>query len=300
MSSFESGGSGVSATSRVHDVAVTGAAGKTGLAVVAALSGAGHRVTALVRRTEQAEATARAGASRTRVVDLEDTADVAAALEGCTAAYHVPPNMHPDEVGIAEAVFDAATAVGARRLVLHSVLAPYLHAMPHHLRKARSEELLRRSALEWTILQPASYTQNLLGYVDRARSSGVLTVPYSASTPFTPVDLHDVAAVAAVVLADERHVHASYELCGPDMLTTAQMAEVLGGVLGRDVRAESGSPEQWRAESDLPVQERDDLAAMFGYYDTHGLVGGSFVLEHLLGRPATPLADALRRDLAAD
>lgn len=276
---------------------MTGAAGKTGRAVVAALSAAGHEVTAVVRRPEQVEAAVTGGARSAVPADLEDTAEVTRALEGCTAVYHVPPNMHPDEVGIAGAVVDAAAAVGARRLVLHSVLAPYLHAMPHHLRKARSEELLRGTDLAWTVLQPASYMQNLLGYVDQARSSGVLTVPYSTRSPFTPVDLHDVAQVAAVVLTDDRHVHATYELCGPELLGTDQMAGILGEVLGRDVRAESGSPERWRDASDLPVRERDDLAAMFTYYDRHGLVGGRFVLEELLGRAAVRLRDALARDV---
>jgi len=110
------------------------------------------------------------------------------------------------EAGAAPAV---AHQCGVRRFVLHSVLAPYLPAMPHHLRKAESERVLRASELDWTILQPASYSQNI--QLDSMRRAGVLTVPYRATAPFTPVDLDDVAEVAALVLTEPDYHDASYE-----------------------------------------------------------------------------------------
>ncbi len=280
-------------------VAVTGAAGKTGRAVVAHLAAAGLDVTALVRRPEQHEAAINGGAARALTVDVEDPAALRAALAGQDAVYHVPPNMHPDEVGIAAAVVGAAEQVGLGRFVLHSVLAPYLPAMPHHLRKAESESLLRASGLDWTILQPASYSQNLLAYVPQARAAGRLTVPYSPAAPFTPVDVEDVAAVAAVVLTGSGHSWASYELCGPERLTTHAMAEQLGDVLGVDVTAAQQPLADWKASADLPDQVRDDLAAMFGYYDVHGLVGSGWTAGRLLGRPPASFAAVVARELAA-
>ncbi len=279
-------------------IAVTGAAGKTGLAVVGALAAAGFEVTALVRRPEQRLAVRDAGADRAEVVDVEDAAAVASALTGHGGIYHVPPNMHPDETGIARLVIDAARTAGVRRFVLHSVLAPYLPAMPHHLRKAASEEALRGSDLEWTILQPASYTQNTLAFVPEVRATGVLRVPYATTSPFTPVDVRDVAEVAALAFSSD-HVCASYELCGPERLTTDDMAAALARLLGIDVRAEPEDVEDWKARTHLPEQTRDDLASMFAYYDRHGLVGSPWTLEHLLGRPATGFESAMQRELSA-
>ena len=74
-----------------------------------------------------------------------DRAGLAAALDGARAAYHLAPNVHPDEVGIADRVADAAAAAGLPRLVFHSVLHPDDARMPHHLRKAEAEALLREA-----------------------------------------------------------------------------------------------------------------------------------------------------------
>ena len=117
-----------------------------------------------------------------------------AALDGARAAYHLAPNMHPDEVGIAAGW--RAAAVGERalpRLVFHSVLHPDDARMPHHLRKAEAEAVLRAALGERvTVLRPAAYHQNLVG----PGAPGMLPVPYSLDAPFTNVDLEDVAEVA--------------------------------------------------------------------------------------------------------
>ncbi|WP_164860671.1 NAD(P)H-binding protein [Rhodococcus sp. X156] len=271
---------------------MSGAAGKTGLAVTRACTARGLAVTALVRRAEQRPAALAAGAARAVVVDLGDPARVRAALDGHHAMYHVAPNMHPDEVGLTRIAVTAAQQCGARRFVLHSVLAPYLPDMPHHLRKADSERVLRGSGLDWTILQPASYAQNVA--VELVRRTGVLTVPYRTTAPFTPVDLADVAEAAAVVLTEAGHTHASYELCGPAVLDTVAMAACLSAVLGRDVQAGAQSAEDWSATvPELDARTRQDLLAMFDYYDRHGLVGNPRVLSGLLGRAPTTFGEAL-------
>lgn len=268
-------------------IAVTGAAGKTGRAVVRRLAAAGHTVTALVHRPEQEAGLRTEGASAATAVDLEDARAVRAALAGLDGVYHVPPNLHPREDRLTEDVVVAAEEAGVRRFVLHSVLAPYLPSMPHHLRKARSEERLRTSGLAWTVLQPASYVQNVLPYLDTARRDGVLAMPYSVDAPFTPVDLADVAEVALRVLTDDAHAFASYELCGPQRLTNRDQAAVLADLLGRPVRAEAAA---------VPEDTPDDLAAMFAHYDRYGLVGCGWLLARLLDRPATTFAEALARD----
>jgi NAD(P)H dehydrogenase (quinone) len=267
--------------------------------VVRALASAGLEVTALVRRPEQRGLAGADGAAHADTVELREPESIATALAGHDALYHVPPNMHPEETEIAAAVVEAAERRGVHRLVLHSVLAPYVPAMPHHLRKARSEELLRRSPLEWTILQPASYLQNTLAQLPRVAATGRLTVPYAGTAPFTPVDVRDVADVAALVLTEpERHTFASYELCGPQRLTSEDMATALSRRLGVDVQAVTESVEEWQASAGLPAQIGDDLAAMFGYYDKHGLVGSPWVLEQLLGRAATTFDEAVAREVS--
>ena len=178
-------------------------------------------------------------------VDLVSGRGLAAALDGARAAYHLAPNVHPDEVGIARRVADAAAAAGLPRVVFHSVLHPEDARMPHHRRKCEAESLLRAVLGErLTVLRPAAYHQNLLGQA----LDGAITVPYSPDAPFTTVDLGDVAQVAADALTGA-HAGATLDLAGPEVLTTRQMAEQAASVLGRPVEVRRTSTDAWAARA---------------------------------------------------
>ena len=260
-------------------VLVVGATGKTGRAVSAALLARGVAVRAVVRPGRESAAPA---GSTAVAVDLVTGAGLEPAFDGVRAAYHLAPNMHPDEVGIARRVAAAATATGVPRLVFHSVLHPDDSRMPHHLRKAEAEVVLREALGErLTVLRPAAYHQNLLGQAH----TGMLSVPYSLDAPFTNVDLDDVADVAADALLGA-HPGATLDLAGPEVLTTRQMTEEAAAALGRPVSDTQISLEEWLSGpgAALDEQPRHDLAAMFTAYDEGGLVGDIGVLAGLLGR----------------
>jgi NAD(P)H dehydrogenase (quinone) len=263
-------------------VLVVGATGKTGRAVSAALLTRGVEVRAAVRPGRESAAPA---GSRPVAVDLVTGDGLEPALEGVRAAYHLAPNMHPDEVGIAQRVAAAASATGVPRVVFHSVLHPDDPRMPHHLRKAEAESVLREALGErLTVLRPAAYHQNLLG---QART-GMLSVPYSLDAPFTNVDLADVADVAADALLGA-HPGATLDLAGPEVLTTRQMTEEAATALGHSVSDTHISLAEWLSGpgAELDEQARNDLAAMFTAYDEGGLVGDTGVLGGLLGRAPT-------------
>lgn len=259
-------------------VVVTGAAGKTGRAVTAALSRRGVPVRALVHRAEQAEAGV-PGAAQARAVDLAEPDAIATALQGARAIYLIAPNMHPDEPALLRGLIEGCAAAGVRQVVYHSVIHPYVPAMPHHLAKAEVEAMLYESGSDWTILQPASYFENAVGVWDSVRQDGVWPLPYAAEAPFTPVALSDIAEIAATVLTDPRHRFATYELAGPEVLSTAEMAQIAGEVLGRPVAV--------RVDRSAPASRDRRLQVMFDYYDAHGICGNGAVLAALLQRPPT-------------
>lgn len=144
-------------------ILVTGAAGKTGKAVVRALVVKGARVRALVRRPEQAAALAALGAAEVSLASFEDSGAIALALSGVKAVYHICPNVSRDELSFALSVAASAQANGVKRFVYHSVLHPQIEAMPHHFHKMRAEEMLLAAGFDLTILQPAAYIRNILG-----------------------------------------------------------------------------------------------------------------------------------------
>ena len=275
-------------------ILVTGAAGKTGLAVLRALRPPGEHARALVRRDEQKDAAREAGAEDVIRGDLLDRNSLARALAGVRAIYHICPNVSPDEVAIADAVLMEAKAAGVEHIVYHSVLHPQTESMPHHWRKLRVEEALFESGLEVTILQPAAYMQNLLGAWRRVVDEGIHEVPYSLATRLSLVDLENVAEVAARILTEPGHRGAVYELCGVEAPDQRQVAALLAEALGRPVEAVAISISTWRERAlrgGLGAERCDTLCAMFRYYDRHGFLGNPNVLRWLLGRDPTTLRD---------
>ena len=121
------------------DIVVTGAAGKTGRAVIRALVARGRTVRALVRRPEQGRAIEDLGARDIVAGDMRDEGTLTQAMQGVQAIYHICPNVSPDEVAIGQAAIVAARTAGVEHFVYHSVLHPQTEAMPHHWLKLRVE-----------------------------------------------------------------------------------------------------------------------------------------------------------------
>lgn len=279
-------------------ILVTGAAGKTGLAVISALAGKGRNVRALTRSENKAELVKKAGAKEIVTADLLDTSTAIEATQGVDAIYLICPNVHPKEFEIGQTFIDAATKNGVLRFVYHSVMYPQVEAMPHHWQKLHVEEALVQSDLQFTILQPAIYMQNVLPYWEAITQRGEYLVPYSVDSLFSPVDLEDIAEIASKVLTEGDHGGTIYQLSGPQRLTSTQMAEAMCGALSRSVKALPQSIGEWETvalERGLTAYAIDTLSKMFAYYDQHGFAGSCKALECLLGRPATNFAQFLAR-----
>jgi uncharacterized protein YbjT (DUF2867 family) len=283
-------------------ILVTGAAGKTGRAVITALAAKGASVRALVRSAGNASALKEIGAAEIAVGGFDDTAALESAAAGVTAIYHICPNVSRDEVRYARNVIGAAKAQGVTRFVFHSVLHPQIEAMPHHWEKMWVEEMLFASGLAFTILQPTAYMQNILGAWRAITEQGMYRVPYPVDTRLSLVDLDDVAAAAAIVLTDESHAGATYELVGTPPLSQLEVAAAISKALGRDVHAEAETIDAWEARaraSGMADYERTTLAAMFRYYADYGLVGNPNALRWLTGRAPNGLAQFLGRVASA-
>lgn len=282
-------------------ILVTGAAGKTGRAVIRAVVAREQPVRALVLRQNQVGPLERLGAAEVVVADMRDAFALASAMRGIQTAVHICPNMHPDEHAIGAAAIAAASSAGVDRFVYHSVLSPRVPAMPHHWQKHLVEEELKGSRLKHTILQPCAYMQNLLSQWDQIVESGELVVPYAVDTQFSLVDLDDVAEAAAVVLCSDDHDGETYELCGPESLSQDDMAEILSGQLDVPVRASTVAVEIWERgarAADLSDYAVDSLLRMFEYYEAHGFCGSPLELERLLERPAATFGDFVRRSVS--
>lgn len=279
-------------------ILVTSASGKTGQAVVRALSQAGAVSRAFVHRSEQIQLMLELGATEVVVGDLRDASSLAQAMEGADAIYHICPAAQPDETEIGQRLIELARSAGISHFVYHSVMHPQIDALPHHIKKLHVESALIQSDLPFTILQPASYMQNILGVWKRIVEQGIYATSYGVTARMSLVDLDDVGAVAARVLTEDGHLGATYELSGPAVLTASDMTEIISTKLGRPVTAENMNIDTWAEQmhshgmSDYAVTT---LTTMFRYYAQHGFTGNPNVLTMLLKRPPTTFAQFIAR-----
>lgn len=274
-------------------ILVTGAAGKTGLALLRALAGRGQPVRAFIHAPAQEAAARAAGARQTLVGDLLSPTDLARACEGIAALYLICPNVHPQEAAIGQAAIAVARRAGIGLFAYHSVLHPQIEAMPHHWQKLQVETALIESGLPFAILQPCAYMQNILHKKAAIVARAVLEVPYSLETRHSLVHLEDVAAAAARILTEPRFANGIYELAGPEALNHHEIAAALSAAWGQPIAARAQPPAEWQAAHlGLPSYARDTLLAMFAHYHQHGFVGSSATLQAILERPPTPFARA--------
>ncbi|MFF2960588.1 NmrA/HSCARG family protein [Streptomyces sp. NPDC057963] len=220
-------------------IAVLGATGGQGGAVVAALLEAGHGVRAVVRDPGSRRAKALAAAGAEVVAgDLFDAASLAEAFRGTTAAFAVTT---PFQDGLdAEVAQGAAIVRAAEEAVLpHLVLASVASAdrgtgVPHFETKARTEELLAGSGLPATVVAPTYFYDNALGALDEV-AAGVLTMPIPGDTPLQQVARQDLGRVVAAIVADPgRWTGQRIEVAGDDP-TPFRMAEEIGRAAGGKV-----------------------------------------------------------------
>jgi uncharacterized protein YbjT (DUF2867 family) len=233
---------------RVPPVLVTGATGRVGRVVVDQLIDAGVPVRALTRRSEAAAALP----ANVEVVtgDLTVPESLDAALRDVGAVFlvwTVPPATAPAVV--------ERLATYAQRVVFlsspHQTPHPFFQQPnPMAVLHADIERLIAAAGLESTLIRPGMFASNaLFWWAPAIRADGVVRWPYGAAET-APVDERDVAAVAARALSQGGHGGGDYVLTGAESLTQAEQVSIIGDILGRRIRFEELSPEEFRSETE--------------------------------------------------
>jgi uncharacterized protein YbjT (DUF2867 family) len=245
-------------------VLVTGATGRIGRMVIDQLIDANVPVRALTRRPEAAASLP----ANVEVVtgDLTEPASLDAGLRGAGAVFLVwtaPPATVP-------AVIERVAA-HARRVVFlsspHQTPHPFFRQPnPMAVLHADIERLIAAAGVESVILRPGMFASNCLSWWAGAiRAGDVVRWPYAAAET-APVDDRDVAAVAARTLYEDGHAGGDYVLTGPESLRQAEQVRIIGEVLGRGIKFEELSPDEFRRETEgsWPSPVVDMLLAAWG------------------------------------
>ena len=269
-------------------ILVTGAGGKTGLAIIRGLANRGIFVRALVRRDVQRNQVLLAGAVEAVVGDMNRAGDLATAMRGMEKVYFICPNMHPREFEIGQMGISVAKDAGISTFAYHSVLHPQTEQMPHHWKKMRVESALFESGQPFIIVQPTAYIQNIFAYWSAIIKWRVYAVPYPINTPLSLVDVGDVGEAVASLLANDDFLNGTYELVGTKPWTPKEIAGILSRTLNREITARQIPLAEWEAnarQAGLADYTRITLSKMFQYYAQWGLVGSPYLLTNLLKRP---------------
>jgi uncharacterized protein YbjT (DUF2867 family) len=268
-------------------ILLTGASGNVGSSVLKEVIKANKPCRAMYRSREDA---ARVPAGVPAVVaDFADKPSLRRALEGVDKVYLVCSPVR-ELVELEGNMVDACREAGVRHVVLNSTLGAgdYPKSFPSWHRKV--EDKLKASDLEYTILRPNSFMQNVLTYYAPTirTQAAFYAARGNARTSF--IDFRDVAFVAAKTLTSPGHSGKTYELNGPEALTYVEVAERISRAIGRRVQYVDLTVEQLRQsmlDQHIPEWRVTALLDLQAYYT--GGKGGEVddVLANVLGRSPT-------------
>jgi NAD(P)H dehydrogenase (quinone) len=214
---------------------VTGATGATGGHTVEQLLARGHQVRALAHREDDRSKRLQVLGAEVVIGDLLKLNDVRLALSGIQGAYFVYP-LSPTLVQataiFAQAAKEAEVEIVANMSQWNSRPSAKSPATINHW---LSEQVLNWSAVPVAHLRATHFSEWLL-WVARSIRQGVMTMPWDANSRYSPVATEDLTHVIAAILENpEAHRGQTYPLCGPTVLSPAEVAEIASRVLGRQI-----------------------------------------------------------------
>lgn len=211
-------------------ILVTGATGNIGRPVLLALVQAGESVRVLARDPARVED--HGPLVEVVVGDLDQPDTLPPALVGVDKVFLLAPG--PNVPAQDAAMIDAAAAAGVRHLVMVSSLGAEVGGVGGGRAHMPGEALLKASTMDWTILHPSEFMTNTLWWAETIRMAGSIFVP-TGSGRVGFIDPADIGQVAAAVLLGDGHEGRTYRLTGPESLSTADIAALIGQVRGEPV-----------------------------------------------------------------
>jgi len=301
-------------------IAVTGANGFVGRNVVRRAVAAGYEVAGVVRSEPASQMVRDAGGIPVHLVGRDPEALVRA-LDGCRAVVHLAQvgaergglTYEAVNVGYTERVVEDALHAGVPRVVYFSGLGVARYGISarcsngYFLSKLAAETILFRSGLEVLVFRPSFVVgpgDAFVPAVLRALDEGGLERPGDGSYRMQPIAVADAAD--GVLAAVERPAGAFptvIDLVGPEAIAYRRLVERLVSVaaaLGRTVELRV---------REVPIEEAERRARGGDGYQ--GLLADELdcllcdevsdpaPLVALLGRPLTPLDEALAAAVAA-
>lgn len=274
-------------------IAISAASGQLGRLVVEQLKARlpADRLVALVRTPAKA---ADLGIA-VREADYTRPDTLSAALAGVETLLLISSPEIGQRVAQHRNAIDAAKRAGVKRIVYTSLLradrSP-LSLAPEH---KETEGLIKASGLAYTFLRNGWYSENYTGSIAGALAGGAF-IGSAGDGRIASAARADYAAAAAAVLTTPGHDGKTYELAGDNAYTLSELAAEISRQSGKAI------PYRNLAEADYAAALKgfglpEGFAQAIAGWDVAASQGALFdeghQLSRLIGRPTTPLADAV-------
>jgi uncharacterized protein YbjT (DUF2867 family) len=262
-------------------ILVTGATGTVGTEVVKALAGRGTPFRAGYRSRPQ---NVPAGVEAVQL-DFDRPETLAPALRGVDTLFLLSSTVAPE----ANVAREAAKA-GVKRIVKLSVWGAGEPGFTFGAWHRAAEQAVEQSGAAWTFLRPNGFMQNVVNYMGQTIKSQGAMYSSAADARVSSIDARDIGDVAARVLTEPGHEGKAYDLSGPAALGYADIASVLTGVLGREVKYVPVSDEDYKkaaVAAGTPEAYADALVNLNRNYREGGFSRVAPDVHKLLGRVAT-------------
>ncbi len=282
--------------------AVTGATGQLGALVIEALLDQDVNpadIVAIVRNPAKAAGLSERGIN-VRQADYTEPDTLAAALAGVDNLLLISGSEVGQRVAQHSNVVAAALAAGVRRIAYTSVLRADTTALALAPEHKATEAVIRDSGIEFTFLRNGWYTENYTGQLGQYLQAGAV-FGAAGDAKVAAATRADFAAAAAIVLTGEGHGNKVYELGGVPF-GFAELAAAVSEITGRDIPYRNVSLAEYQ-QGLIAAGLDEGTAGFFAALEANTAAGDldtdSEDLAKLLGRPATPLSEAVRAAHAA-
>ena len=272
--------------------AVTGATGQLGRLVVSQLKERvpPSTIVAVVRNPEKA---ADLGVT-IRQADYSDPAALESALDGITTLLFISASEMEGRFANHSNVIDAAKKAGVGRIVYTSLLRADTTAIrvlaDSHF---QTEEYLKDSGIDYTILRDGFYTEVYMGAIGAALEHGVI-IGSAGDARFATAGRTDFAAAAVAAMTGDGHSGKTYELAGSHPFTYHTLAAEIARQSGQPVvysNLDSKQHADMLAGTGMPAEVAQMLAGFDSAAAEGDLDGDDTDFVHLIGRKTTPLAE---------
>ena len=234
-------------------IIVSGASGQLGGLVVEELLARGVPASDLIlvsRTPEELERYAAMGAS-TRFGDFTQPESLATAYEGGTRLLLISlntrgnpdPRVASERPALQRTAIRAAVAAGVQHIVYTSFVDADANTSPIAVDHRITEADLRESGVAWTSLRNQWYADRVVSEAAAMIADGrVLVRPDDPGAAY--VTREDCAAAAAAALTTPGHRNRVYEVTGPALMRTRDIAIIASELSGVDIEVIEATPEQ--------------------------------------------------------